>query len=250
MKHYAITFPQLISQAMEMKLGDEDIARLRDGYDLAERMADGLYRSQGCAFIHHLVRTASIVMAHGGSINLVLAAMLHSSYMLDCFQRSRRRGFKPEDRAYLAGKIGVEAEVIVWEYHRLGWGRHEAIATHIEKLSSYGTVMKSVLLIRLANELEDYLDLAALYRPKYSYRNRIASMGELCIELAGRIGVPDLGQALRETYEATVSHQIPAAAVRDHINAYELPRRHFHEKNIFEHAVSKAGELLQKFSRT
>ncbi len=250
MKYYAITFPQLIGQAMELKLGDQDIARLRTGYDLAERMADGLYRSQGCAFINHLVRTSSIVIAHGGSMNQALAAMLHSAYMLDCFVHSRRRGFKPKDRTYLSETVGAEVEEIIWEYHQIGWGDRESIAAHIENLPSYSAAMKSVLFARLANELEDYLDLAVQYRPGYAYRNRIASFGGLCIELASRIGAPDLGQALKEAYDAALSQQIPAIAIRKYINAYELPRRHFNERNIFEYVMVRAGRLLRKLSRT
>lgn len=234
---------------MELKLGDQDIARLRTGYDLAERMADGLYRSQGCAFINHLVRTASIVMAHGGSIDQALVAMLHSAYMLDCFVDSRRRGFKPKDRAYLSETVGAEVEEIIWAYHQLGWGDRKSIAAHIENLPSYSAAMRSVLLARLANELEDYLDLAVQYRPNYAYRSRIASFGELCIELADRLDVKDLGQALKKAYDATLSQQIPAIAVREHINAYELPRRHFNERNIFEYVTTRAGRLLRKYYR-
>lgn len=250
MKHYAFTFPQLVAQAMELGRGDDNIARLHTGYDLAERMADGLYRSQGCPFINHLVRTSSIVLAHGGSINQALAAMLHSAYMLDCFHFSRRRAFRPKDRDYLSNAVGADVEGIVWEYYRLGWGKRELITAHVENLPSYGPVIKSVLFARLANELEDYLDLAVQYRASYSYRNRIASFGGLCIELANRLGVPDLGQALKEAYDATLSRQIPAVAVREHINAYELPRRHFREQTMFEHATTKAVMLLRKLYRS
>jgi hypothetical protein len=229
-----------------MGRGEPDIVRLRAGHDLAERMADGLYRSQGCAFINHLVRTSSIVMAHGGSVDETLAAMLHSAYMLDCFERSRRRSYRARDRAGLAVGIGGQVEAIVWEYHRLGWGRRDDIAAHLHQLPTYAPVRRSALLVRLANELEDYLDLAVLYRPGYSYQNRIASMGPLCIEMAGQIGVPTLGQELHEAYQATLSARIPAAAVRGHINAYELPRRHYNERNPFEYAVGKARRLLRK----
>lgn len=249
MSYYALTFPQLISQAMALKLNDDAIARLRTGYDLAERMADGLYRSQGCPFLNHLVRTASIVLAHGGTLTQSLAAMLHSAYILDCFHDSRRRAFRPEDRNGLSRVVGAEVEEIVWEYHRLGWGKRESIAAHLEQLHSYGPVIKSVLFARLANELEDFLDLAMQYRGNYNYRHRITAIGALCIELADRIGVPGLGQALETAFEATLSHAIPAPAVREHINAYELPRRHYHERNLFEYVTTKAGRLMRKLAR-
>lgn len=246
---YAHTFPQLVVQGMRVKLHEQDILRLRTGYDLTERMADGLYRSQGCPFVTHLVRTSSIVLAHGGGVDECLGAMLHSAYMLDCFAHSRRRKHRSKDRAELAGLVGDQVEEIVWQYYRTGWGRRDVIANHVENFSNYGPVTKSVLLIRLANELEDYLDLAVLYRPAYSYHNRIASMGSLCIELARLAGVPSLGQELEIAYQATLSSHIPSAAVRRHINAYELPRRHHHERNMFEYALSKAGKIVNKIYR-
>jgi (p)ppGpp synthase/HD superfamily hydrolase len=229
---YAITFPQLITQAMALQLRDEDILRLRFAYDLAERMFDGLYRSQGSAFINHLVRTASIAMAHGCNTDTVLASMLHSAYMLDCFTMSRRRKPGPRDRSFLAGSVGPAVEDITWEYSRLEWGRPEPIETHLRNIPDYDQVKRSVLAIRLANELEDYLDLAVLYRPKYSYRNRIDTMGKLCMEMADRLCMPDLGQALQSAYTESLTHTIPDVVVRNHINAYEMPRRHFQERSI------------------
>jgi len=249
MKYYALTFPQLVAQAMELRLGDGGIGRLRAGYDLAERMADGLYRSQGCPFLNHLVRTSSIVLAHGGSLTQCLAAMLHSAYMLDCFQYSRRRAFRMKDRGELAEAVGGEVEEIVWEYSHTGWGSSERISVHLGKLHDYGPVPRSVLLARLANELEDYLDLAVQYRPRYEYRKRIDAFGGLCIELAERLGYPDLGLALRGTYDAALSCQIPVQAVRKYIDAYELPPRHYHEMNPVAYAVTRAGRLIRKLRR-
>lgn len=249
MTTYALTFPQLVAQAMRRPSGDRDITRLRAGYDLAECMADGLYRSQGCAFINHLVRTSSIVMAHGGSLEETLAAMLHSAYMLDCFEHSRRRRFRAEDRVELANCVGREVEEIVWEYHRLGWGRRDILAAHLERLPTYGPAVRAALRARLANELEDYLDLAVLYRPKYSYRNRIESLGSLCIDLAQQLDMAELGRELDAAYRATLSTQLPGAAVRTHINAYELPRRHYQERNKFEYAVDKSGKLIRRLRR-
>jgi len=245
--HYAITFPQLIAQAKEIQLEDDDMARLRAGYDLAERMFDGLYRSQGSAFINHLVRSASIVMAHGGSIPTVLAAMFHSAYMLDCFTRSRRRGYKPDDRAILAGTIGPDAEEIAWEYARLKWGKREAVEEHMKNLNTYSPVIKSVLVVRLANELEDFLDLAMLYRPNYNYRNRIAAIGEACIVMADNLDMPGLGQDIKKAFEVTLAGKVPDAMVRSHINAYELPRQHYHEKNVIDHTLSRIVRGLKRW---
>jgi len=244
--HYAITFPQLVAQAVEMRLDDEDMVRLRTGYDLAERMFDGLYRSHGSAFINHLVRTASIVMAHGGNVPTALAAMFHAAYMLDYFIMSRRRGFRPADRTELNNMIGPDAEEIVWEYTRLTWGKQAQVEDHLQNLDTYSPAVKSALVIRLANELEDFLDLAMLYRQNYSYGNRIAALGKPCIDMAHRLGMSGLGDELKKAFEATAAGRIPATIVRDHIDAYELPRRHYHEIDAVSRALSGIVRRLKR----
>ena len=56
MKAFAITYPQLMNQAAASGFAERDIIRLRDGYDLAVRFVDGVYRSKSVPFLCHLVR--------------------------------------------------------------------------------------------------------------------------------------------------------------------------------------------------
>jgi hypothetical protein len=65
MRSFALTYPQLMNQAIAAALDTEAVVRLRATYELAERFADGVYRPQGEPFLCHLVRTASIVLAEG-----------------------------------------------------------------------------------------------------------------------------------------------------------------------------------------
>src|ERR1700675_5065431 len=71
-RSFAMTFPQLIDQAMALGMEEISLVLLRRGHDLAERMVDGLYQPQGTPFIAHLVRTASVVMAQGQPIEVVI----------------------------------------------------------------------------------------------------------------------------------------------------------------------------------
>ncbi len=65
---FALTYPQLMNQAIDMKLAEEDLFHLRKAYELSERLFDGLYRGQHAPFLCHLVRTASILLAEKVSI--------------------------------------------------------------------------------------------------------------------------------------------------------------------------------------
>jgi (p)ppGpp synthase/HD superfamily hydrolase len=248
-RSFAMTFPQLIDQAMALGMEEHSLVLLRRGHDLAERMVDGMYRPQGMPFITHLVRTASIVMAQGQPIEVVIAGLLHGVYLLHRFEGSRRRKARPANRAYLQREVGQAAEALVWGYAHLGWHGRKVIEEHLEKLASYGADRRSVLVIELANELEDHLDLAVLYRRHFPYRRRIEEYGNVCVNMAVRLGLPELGQALREAYDATLAHNLPQGVIREYTNAYELPRCHFWEKRLIERLASKArravGETLR-----
>lgn len=245
-RSFALTFPQLIAQAIDLGMDERGLGLLRCGHDLAERTVDGMYRPQGMPFINHLVRTASIVMAQGQPIDVIIAAMLHGVYMLDGFEDSRRRRIRPADRAFLQREVGQKAETLVWGYAHLGWHRRNVIEEHLAKLDSYDADTKAELVIKLANELEDHLDLAALFRIGFPYRKKIEEYGELCATMAVRLGLPGLAQALKEAYDATLSYSVPEVVIRDYRNVYERSRNHFWEMNWFEQLASKAKHRVRK----
>ena len=246
---FAMTFPQLVAQAMSLGMDEPALGLLRRGYDLAEQIFDGMYRGQGTPFVNHLVRTGSIVMAQGQPMEVVIAGMLHGVYLLDRFEGSRRRKPQSADRAYLQREIGQNVEALVWGYAHLGWHNREVIEAHLANFDSYGTDKQSMLVIQLANELEDYLDLAMLYVGRFPYCQHIEKYGDLCVEMAVRLGLPTLGQALRTAYDATLSHRLPKVVIRDHKSAYELPRRHFWEKMLFERVVPTVKRGVRKMLR-
>ena len=82
---YALTYPQLMNQGIAQGLREEELARLRQAYNVAEQFAAGFYRGQGVPFICHLVRTASIVLAERQPIEAVVASMLHAAYLMPRF---------------------------------------------------------------------------------------------------------------------------------------------------------------------
>ena len=182
-------------------------------------------------------------------MEVVIAGMLHGVYLLDRFEGSRRRKPQSADRAYLQREIGQNVEALVWGYAHLGWHNREVIEAHLANFDSYGTDKQSMLVLQLANELEDYLDLAMLYVGRFPYCQHIEKYGDLCVEMAVRLGLPTLGQALRTAYDATLSHRLPKVVIRDHKSAYELPRRHFWEKMLFERVVPTVKRGVRKMLR-
>ena len=68
-----------------------------------------------------------------------------------------------------------------------------------------------MLLIRLADDLDRYCDLGALYmyRDTAEARQFIIEYGETMPAIAGKLGCPALSDALRRVFEETLNARIP-----------------------------------------
>jgi len=241
MRYFAITYPQLMNQAIAAAWQDEALARLRRSHEFAEEMSDGLYRAQGVPFLCHLVRTASIVLAEGQPTAVVSAALLHAAYLLHAFEGSRRVRRRKRHRAEVRQAVGVEVEELIWEYNRLPWYRADALQTHLAEHAHYPESMRRLLLLRLANELEDRMDRAMAYTPRDRQRLRAVS-DSLMPKLAEVLGHRELAAELAEAQAAAASFEPPEAAILAHREGYERRRRHLWER-------SPVGQRLRSWSR-
>src|SRR5690349_15945772 len=143
MASYPQTNLQLFALLRRSGRAAGDLARLRDAYELAMHLFAGRYRPDGKTFIAHLVGTAGIVAA----------GLLHAAYTEGDFGASPR-----SSRQRVRKAAGSEAEGYVAAYAALRWSA-EAVASLRAGLDDLDESGRCVLLIRLANELEDCLDL-------------------------------------------------------------------------------------------
>jgi hypothetical protein len=237
MKTFANTYPQLMNQAGALEFDERDLIRLRDGYDLAVRYVDGVYRSKGVPFLCHLVRTSSIVMTETRSVDVVVATMLHAVYFLHYFRGSRRRGPRVSDRAFLRDKIGVRAEALVRSYPTLPWNEYGVIRGYTESIDRLSEKTRDLLLMQLANELEEHLDASSAYLSDSLHQPRYLIFGEDYIELAEALGHENLAAALREAFDLCRRTEVPAALKRETAGSYEL-RSRLLKANLIERLVS------------
>lgn len=243
---FALTYPQLMSQAFAQGWDEASLTRLRSGCEFAERAFTGLYRGQGVPFICHLVRSASIVLAERQPVPLVLATLLHAVYMLNTFDQRRFRQPAEAHHQYLRDAVGADVERLIQSYDRLPWYAASALESHLRQLEGYSQSMRQVLLMRLANELEDYLDLAMVYRGTYPFRDRITSLGDLMVELAVRMGSEELASELREAFDAHLKSRLPVVVQRQRRNAYLIPSRGWLAKSPWQRARTESKLLIQR----
>jgi (p)ppGpp synthase/HD superfamily hydrolase len=214
MRDFALTYPQLMNQALRRGFDEPSLKHLRNAHELALKLFDGFYRAQGVPFICHLVRTASIVLAESKPPETVAAALLHSAYMF---------GAPVSRRAQLKQKMGEAVEALVSTYTEFPWRSENAVQAHSEKLSSYSIKNKQVLAIRLANELEDHLDDAMVYRGAFPYRKWIETRGKTIVGLARRMKMKELAQELEQGFKTTLARSLPEVIKHHCRDAHELP---------------------------
>jgi hypothetical protein len=240
-KTYAITYPQLLNQAIAQGLPETQLARLRQAYDVAERLSAGFYRGQGVPFICHLVRTASIVLAERQPVEAVMAAMLHATYLMRRFVEGLGGPLSERERERLRRQIGADVERMVWEYDRQPWYSARALEGHLAHLAEYSPITRQALVMHLANALEDYLDLGLVYRGTYPYQARIEAFGRQKIELARALGCDQLAQELEAVFRAHLEAALPASLKQNRINTYVLRNG----PGAFQRSVSNAAKRVK-----
>jgi len=236
MRSFAITYPQLLNQAIAADWSEAALARLRRDHELAEAMSDGLYRAQGVPFLCHLVRTASIVLAEGQPPAVVSAALLHAAYLLHAFEGSRRVRRRERHRGELRAAVGAEVEELIWEYDRLPWYRAEALERHLAELPGCTQRRRQLLVMRLANELEDRMDRAMAYTARDRQQRRAAA-APLMAKLAEALGHPELAAELALADAEAARFHAPEAVVLAHREGYERRRHHLWERHPLHHRL-------------
>jgi (p)ppGpp synthase/HD superfamily hydrolase len=210
MTQYAQTNLQLFRQLGDLGMNEADLAMIGRGYTLAMRLFAGSYRPSGKAMVNHLVGTASILAGAGASIEIVAAGLLHAVYSEADF--GPLRGGLAAKRQLVRSSIGDAAEALIDRYSKLQWG--DASLDRLRNtFDSLDNPTRAVLLIRLANELEDYLDLGVIYCTDCDRRQRfISRTGPVMLELAERLGQMPLATAMRTAF-AECTDATPAAGL-------------------------------------
>jgi (p)ppGpp synthase/HD superfamily hydrolase len=208
MDPYAQTNLQLFKQLRGEGYLQQEITVVCRAYELAAELCTGLYRPSGKTFIAHLVGTASILASLRVPIELVAAGLLHSAYTHGDFGRGPG-AVTAANRAEVKGIIGAEADAYVAKYADLRWDLANIQTVHA-KLDDLEGIDRDIILIRLANELEDLLDRGLAYCSPTEYRTRHRqAAGQLILEIAKKIGVLRLAAELEALLDQSALDEVP-----------------------------------------
>ncbi len=155
MKQLAQTYPQLAVQLAGCGWPSSDFALVRRAHDEAAALFVGAERGSAKPFIDHLVGTASGVILGGGTAETVAAALLHAAYDQGDF--GGRGWSEGAARRRLVDVVGPVVEDLVHRYSRLAWSA-DLIESIARTVGSAVGAERQVLLIRVANEVDDAVD--------------------------------------------------------------------------------------------
>ena len=210
---YSQTNLQLYAQLRETRYLPADIDCIRAAYELALLLFTGRYRGSGKPFLAHLVGTASVLASLHVRAPLVAAGLLHAAYAQGEFGNGWS-GVAPEKRQRLQEAVGPEVEELVRQYTLLSWHDRTIPKIHHE-IETLDSQERDVLLIRLANELEDHLDLGVLYCADAGQRREyVRASLYLSVDMAQRLGFPELADALSQAFTETLSEDVPTTLRR------------------------------------
>lgn len=206
---------QLYAQLHRLGCAPAQLLQVRDGYEFATALFAGQFRGSGKPFVAHLVGTASILAAAGAPPDAVVAGLVHAAYEQGDFGVVRWRRRRDRVRAAL----GPAVEALVWRYNEMPWtpAEVERIRANPAQLSP---IDRLIVLMRLANELDDNLDLAMVYcaAEKDAFRDCRDGM----VALARAISGAALADALAATYRESAGGAWAAALSLNRAFSYQL----------------------------
>jgi len=204
---YAQTNLQLFEELRREGYARDDFEAVARAYELTMSLFTGRFRASGKTFIAHLVGTAGILASLRAPSPLVVAGLLHAAYAAGDFG-DEEQGISEAKRERIREVAGERAEEYVHRYQCLEWS-DETIDSVAEGLDQMTPADRDVVLMRLANELEEFLDLGLHYGGE---RRRAASSGDrrcrLMIDMAQRLGYPRLSEELARIIDESGSAAI------------------------------------------
>lgn len=222
MNSFAQTNIQLYSQFREAGYSESDSLLVSQAYRLVTHLFTGRFRGSGKTFMAHLVGTASILGSLGVKAEIVVAGLLHAVYEFGDFGDGSK-GISNRKRERVIKSIGSNVESYIVGYTALRWN-DRTIPEIYDRLTDLNSFEREVLLMRLANELEDHLDLGVLYCGNVEKRlQHITATGDSIVAMATFLGFPTLAAALSQAFQETVSARLPPELRNQSDYSYCIP---------------------------
>ena len=238
-----------------MQLGQEGYSHheldcVCNAHKLATRLFTGLYGPSGKDFMVHVVGMASILGSLRVPSTVVAAGLLCEAYEHGDFG-TWSKGISGRKREEVKLAVGEEVEEYVARYAALPWNRKTIPIIH-ERIDALEPMDRDVVLLRLANKLEDLSDLGPLYCFSAENKRRTyLRQGPLMIGIAERLGFPTLGRELARVLEETASSEVSPGLRSRHEGVVLIPPRSYCRRTrvLFCQESTRVFERLRSMTK-
>lgn len=244
---FAQSYPQLMLQARNASFSVEQQLQLRQAFELALVMTNGIYRAEGVPLLNHLVRCASIAIAQFRDCDMARAALLHAVYTMQEFDHSRFSEDLQARRIEVRKEFGAEFEEILWAYEFTPWFRQECLENYARNLDSQTPLVRKVIALRLVNELEDHMDNAMAYSPEMRQQRRTSLFSTLCLELAQLMQLDLVVEQINATLAGR--YTVDKALMWNRRQGYELRERRW-QAGFFERLSRFGRRVFRRLKAT
>lgn len=218
---YARTNIELYLELIHHGYAEADLARISRCYEFACELFTCVYHRNGDTFLNHLVRTASILSCLQISPDIVVAGLLHSAYTHGNFG-TWKRGMTNSKRAQLRSITGDVAENYIARYTVLDWSWHE-IPDLQKRLKELSKADGTAVLLRLVNELEEFLDFGIFYCANAEERLKgMEYFRSAFVAMAMELGFPSLASELERVFRETEQAKVPLFLRSKHLVFYTI----------------------------
>ena len=193
----AQTILQLSEQLLDSGYAPSGLKEVLDAHDLAQTLFPALLRPEGKPFVNHLIGTASILARHAAPFSVVVAGLLHAAYTFGEFAVPDA-GITPAQRRRVQAVVGEETEDLVYRYAGFPWNA-ATIVSLPRKIPRMSSPERNVVLMRLANELEEAAEVSALQGSSARRLLKLSYIG-LSAGLARAMGLDGLAAEFDENY--------------------------------------------------
>ena len=221
-----------------------ELVEIRQAYELAVSLFGGTFRASGKPFVAHLVGTASVLARERTPITVVTAGLLHAAYVQGDFGdgppgRTRRRSRR------LILSIGAESERLVARYATFPWSAEAPPDPGL--VPSLDAIDRGVVLMRLANEIEEFADGDALQHADGTSRARNARRAlPAWIRWARELEAPEIAATL-ERLQFDSASALPDELRSAHVRSFRARPPLSHDIGSRFRAAVESLRALRRF---
>ncbi len=213
---------QLLVQLIRSGMSEPELARVDAAYRLTIPLFSDRFRSDGRPFLAHLCGTASLVAGVTSDVEPIVAALLHAVFSQGALAMSG--GATKANQARVAAVAGLRPVALILAYDRLAW-TSDTILDFARATAPLDPTVAAVLILRLANEVEDHVDGAVAFASKSRYSGQPALLDAIDA-IDAKLGPAGLARLLREGVEVGAQLAVPAAIRRSEAVSFDAhPQR-------------------------